>query len=190
MVLDSASSVDPFANPAFLQDIKEAPKQNTVHTNGGPVEISQQGTLPSFGMVPYHHDGLTNITSLAKATDKYRITFDSAVDNAFYVHTPQKVVRFARNDSNLYVHKPTNVPKKTPPPKATAFVQTVAENLKFHTPREIKRAKRARDLLAALGTPRIADLKAAIAMNAMSILLSTQKMWIWLPRHSDQTSVP
>ena len=40
----------------------------------------------------------------------------------------------------------------------------------FHTPREIKRAKLARDLLAALGTPSIADLKKAISMNAISNL--------------------
>ena len=42
--------------------------------------------------------------------------------------------------------------------------------MKFHTPREVKRAKAARDLLAALGTPSIADLKAIIAMNAISDL--------------------
>ena len=42
--------------------------------------------------------------------------------------------------------------------------------MKFHTPREIKRAKLARDLIAALGSPSVAGLKAAIAMNAIADL--------------------
>ena len=51
-----------------------------------------------------------------------------------------------------------------------AFAQTVEENKLFYTPRELDRAKKARDLLAALGSPSIADLKTAIAMNAIANL--------------------
>ena len=47
--------------------------------------------------------------------------------------------------------------------------------MKFYTPREVDRAKKARDLLAALGTPSIADLKSAIAMNAIAGLPVTTK---------------
>ena len=47
--------------------------------------------------------------------------------------------------------------------------------MKFYTPREVERAKKARDLLAALGTPSIADMKAAIAMNAIADLPITTK---------------
>ena len=47
--------------------------------------------------------------------------------------------------------------------------------MKFYTPREVERAKKARDLLAALGTPSISDMKAAIAMNAIADLPITTK---------------
>ena len=50
------------------------------------------------------------------------------------------------------------------------LLQTVAKNMKFYTPREIKRAKLARALIASLGSPSVADLKAAIAMNAIADL--------------------
>ena len=110
---------------------------------------------------------MTNIMSLGKLTDKYRVTFDSAVDKAFFVHTPEKTVRFGRNKTNLYTHTPTRLECED---KKTVLVQTVEENMKFHTPREIKRAKLARDLIAALGSPSVADLKAAIAMNAIADL--------------------
>ena len=65
------------------------------------------------------------------------------------------------------------MPTKTKTPgvsKKVSFAQTVEENKMFHTPREIKKAKMARDLLAALGTPSIADLKKIISMNAISNL--------------------
>ena len=55
------------------------------------------------------------------------------------------------------------------------FAQTVEENKLFYAPREVDRAKQARDLLAALGPPSIADLKAAVAMNAIANLPVTTK---------------
>ena len=50
------------------------------------------------------------------------------------------------------------------------FAQTVEENKLFYAPREVDRAKQACDLLAALGSPSIADLKAAVAVNAIANL--------------------
>ena len=53
-------------------------------------------------------------------------------------------------------------------PKPGCFVQTVEENKLFYTPREVNRAKRARELLIASGSPSTADLKVAIATNAIA----------------------
>ena len=47
-------------------------------------------------------------------------------------------------------------------------VQMVQENMKFYAPREIKRAKLARDLLASVGSPSVQDLKTALATNAIA----------------------
>ena len=117
---------------------------------------------------------------LSLSRRKCRVTFDSAVDNAFYVHTPKKTVRFGRDKANVYTHKPSKLSPKKVDPKINkptqgpkTLVQTVAENVKFHTSREIKWAKQARDLIAALGSPSVADLKAAIAMNAIRNLAVT-----------------
>ena len=135
-------------------------------------------SMKSWINTKQREDALTNILSLAQTTDKYRVTFDSAKDNAFYVHTPKKTVRFGRTKANLYAHTPTRMATSKPevtPLGPKTFVQTVEENMKFHTPREIKRAKLARDLIAALGSPSVADLKAAIAMNAIANLPVTTK---------------
>ena len=61
------------------------------------------------------------------------------------------------------------------PPRKQVHLQTVEENMKFYTPRKVEQAKKARDLLAALGTPSIADMKTAIAMNAIADLPVTTK---------------
>ena len=115
---------------------------------------------------------MTNILSLRMMSNKYRITMDTAKENVILVHTPNKIVKFARNNANLYVHVPTKLNKTSTaqaPPQAS-LVQSVEENKLFHTPREVQKAKCARDLLVALGTPSIADLKKAISMNAIANL--------------------
>ena len=45
---------------------------------------------------------------------------------------------------------------------------TVEENKTFYTERQFERAKQARDLFHALGTPSIHDFKAIIGMNTIN----------------------
>ena len=179
IILDSGSGIDLFCNADWLQDIHLKDVPIIIGTNAGSLNIDQEGTLASYGKVPFSENAVTNIMSLALLSDKYTITMNTAVDNAIYVHTPQKVVRFGRDSTNVYSHTPTKLGSCKPiaPAKprdeddtAPSFVQSVEENKLFYTPKEVTRAKRARDLLAALGTPSIADLKAAIAMNAIANL--------------------
>ena len=167
MILDSGSSTHLFCNKDWLRNISHGKTPVELNTNAGAITVHKVGTLPEFGEVPFHQDALTNIVSLAKLSDKYRVTYDSNKEDAFFVHTPEKTVRFARNSANLYAHKPTHLsPNKTT--KHYSHLQTVAENMKFHTPREIKKAKMARELLATLGTPSIQDMKTILSMNAIA----------------------
>ena len=97
LTLDSASSVNLVCNPKLVHSVGPAKKPETIHTNGGPIQIALEGTMHDFGTVNYDEASLTNLLSLGLLTEKYRVTMDSAKDNAFLVHTPKKVVRFARN---------------------------------------------------------------------------------------------
>ena len=114
---------------------------------------------------------------------KYCIVMDSAIENAFTVFTEYGPVKFVCNDNMLYVHVPSKLPQfdaratdlGVQPARKQVHLQTVEENMKFYTPREVERAKKARDLLAALGTPSVADMKAAVAMNAIADLPITTK---------------
>ena len=150
--------------------------------------MKTEGDLPGLGPVPVDPNSLTNILSLGIMAKKYRVVMDSAIENTFTVFTDHGPVKFMCNDQMLYVHVPTKLLKSpsgvlpacpadpgVQPVRKQMHLQTVEENMKFYTPREVARAKTARDLLAALGTPSIADLKAAIAMNAIAGLPVTTK---------------
>ena len=175
ILLDSGSSVNLFCNEGMLQSLQTSNNPVNISTNAGSIDVTHEGHLHNFGMVPFHAEAMTNIFSLGVLSDHYKITMDASVDNAIYVHTPLKVVRFGRNKSNLYTHTPTTLgqdpqPATPEPPEVTTFVQSVEENKLFCTPREVDRAKKARDLLAALGSPSIQDLKTAVTMNAIANL--------------------
>ena len=64
----------------------------------------------------------------------------------------------------MYVFKPT-IKKKN---NKVALVNTIEENKLFFTQRQYQRARRARELYHALGTPSIKDFKSIITTNAIS----------------------
>ena len=171
LLLDSGASDHMMKKRQWATSVEPLPKPETVRTNGGPVLLTEQGTFPNIGKAALDENSITNLLSLGVLSQRYRITMDTATDNAFLVHTPKGVIRFAKNKANLYVHVPT-VDTSASDKQATkhAFLQTVEENKKLYTPREVDRAKKARDLIATLGSPSVADLKAAISMNAIADL--------------------
>ena len=64
-----------------------------------------------MGEVWYNEDGLTNILSLAKLANKHlnRVTMDTAKEDAIYVHTPDKIIRFDCTSNNVYVIAPKTI---------------------------------------------------------------------------------
>eukprot|EP00934_Nitzschia_sp_Nitz4_P004202 Nitzschia sp. Nitz4//scaffold466_size5842//986//4399//NITZ4_009198-RA/size5842-processed-gene-0.7-mRNA-1//-1//CDS//3329552510//4192//frame0 len=95
--------------------------------------------------------------------DEYRITYDSQGDGAFVVHLPTKDVKFTKSENGLYYFVPEHLDTGTP--SATSHVQTVEENKRFYTERQVQRANKARELYHALGTPSTSDFKAILRTN-------------------------
>ena len=46
---------------------------------------------------------LANILSLCNMVEGHCVTFDSEVDNAFFVHTPTKQARFGADEQGIYI---------------------------------------------------------------------------------------
>ncbi len=66
VLLDSQSTVDQIANPAFLSNIRKAKKPATIHCNAGSTYSSLEG---EFGTLTVKHNprGIANVLSLHQA---------------------------------------------------------------------------------------------------------------------------
>jgi hypothetical protein len=106
---------------------------------------------------------------MAEMEDKYRITYDSAKELALIVHLPNKQGRFKRSFGKPYSYKPNYDIGKEHEGSRTDFglINMVSENQAAFTDCQFQRAKKARELYHALGTPSMADFKAIICMNAI-----------------------
>ena len=64
------------------------PKKTTLHIrcNAGVKTTNMRGNLSGYGPVWYFPNGIANILSLSHVKEKFRVTYDIALDNTFYVH--------------------------------------------------------------------------------------------------------
>jgi hypothetical protein len=103
------------------------------------------------------------------------ITYDSEVEDAFNVHTDNRVIKFEQTTEGLYAYTPTEKYMKTvaeaknmkpPARKGTSFlVATVEENRKGFTQRQFDDAKRARRLYHIVGCPTVENFKHILRQN-------------------------
>jgi hypothetical protein len=132
--------------------------QLELSTNGGELHTSLWATVKGFGEVLFHPKAITNIFSFAEMEDRHPITYDLRSEQAFIVHLPDKEVKFTRSSNGLYFFNPPY--NSTQQTCATNLpMDSMEENMKMFTNRQIERAKLTRKIHHALGTPSLNDLK-------------------------------
>lgn len=102
ILLDSQSTIDVFSNGNLLTNIHSTTTTMHIKCNAGSKSTNLRGTLSGYGEVWYFADGIANILSLSRVKEKFRVTFDSAADNSFHVHKPDKVLKFREATRRLY----------------------------------------------------------------------------------------
>ena len=108
ILLDTGSSIGAtFMNPDMVTDIKMSNQPIQMNTNAGFKILGLEGQVPGFGKVYYDPTMMTNIFGFGKLVSKYRIVYDSDVEDAFKVYTNEGVIKFKQNKEGLYVYRPS-----------------------------------------------------------------------------------
>mmetsp|Transcript_2297 Transcript_2297/g.3324 ORF Transcript_2297/g.3324 Transcript_2297/m.3324 type:complete len:181 (-) Transcript_2297:1781-2323(-) len=107
----------------LLTKIHKVERGLTISCNAGKKTTSLGGYLSGYGWVWYFPEGIANILSLSRVNDKYRITYDSATDNAFHMHKLNKIISFEQATGHLCYF---DTAKRTE--EGNLFVTTVADN--------------------------------------------------------------
>jgi hypothetical protein len=150
-----------FNNAKMLVDIHEVDMPLVLESNGGGHQVTyQMGTISDFGKVWFNENSIANILSLADVRKARGVTMDSADDSAFHVHKldGSGYTRFEEHPSGLHLHDSTKpvVPYTEQSDNNAvgySYLQTVAENKKLFTKRQIKSADKSRQLYRMLGHP-------------------------------------
>ena len=64
---------------------------------------TQECKIPVLGRAYYNDKGMTNIIGLSQMGQKYRVTYDSEKEPAFYIHMPGKIVTFSERTEEVAI---------------------------------------------------------------------------------------
>ena len=179
-MLDSGANVHIINNPSFLSRIKTCVDQ-WISTTGSRTKCTQRGDicdemkplpLPESGYL-YHPNGIGNIISLSLLSDSHRITMDTDVENAFYVHNKHdgsymKYTRCPR--TNLYTYEVGEAGENN-----VLLHATVEDNEAGYSTIDKTRAKAVRELQEVLASPSDYDLANAIENNVVGATPFTRR---------------
>ena len=137
LLLDRCSTVDLLCNKNLFTKIWESKNAMTVKGNGGDLKTHKKAYVKNYGEVWFDERAITNIMSLKNVKEKFRVTYDSDRDGTFTVHKPNIVnIKFGMHCNRLYYHDTVN--------RQVAMVQTVTENKKGYSKRQLTDAITAR----------------------------------------------
>eukprot|EP00957_Ditylum_brightwellii_P099651 7590371-Ditylum_brightwellii.AAC.1 len=94
--------------------------------------------------------------------DKFQGTYDSNGEKNLNINLLNKIIKFKELFNSLYGTSPKTTTVDIKNTAAMQLLSTTTENLSFLTPIQAERAKCARKLHKAMGTPTTYDLKAMI----------------------------
>jgi hypothetical protein len=103
ILLGNQSTIDVFCNKHLLKDVHRTNQSMSIHCNAGVKVTSKIGTLPGYGKVWYHSNGIANILSLSRVRQNgLTVTYDDK-DNCFIItKLDGQKLTFDQSDGGLY----------------------------------------------------------------------------------------
>jgi hypothetical protein len=147
--------MDLFCNAALESKTCKSSTSMKLKRNGGTIAVTRKATMPGYNKdVWFSTRAITNIIALRNFIQQYRVTYDSD-NNMFVVHRESQGkpnMEFRMHKCGLHYYDPRNE-------KHLAFVNTISENNKGFTKRQIKGAELARTLYKTFSYPSMKDFK-------------------------------
>jgi hypothetical protein len=154
LLCDCQSTVNLVHNEKLLTNIRKAKVPLSVSgISGEQLIVTKVGDLGDFGEVYYHPAAKANILCFYDLSQKYTVTYDTSVMDAFIVKTDKRTLLFEPK-GKLYVYNPI---KSFGDSEVVLMMNTVAENKSRYTHKEIKQAEIAHDLYIKLARPALND---------------------------------
>ena len=181
LLLDNQSTCHIWCRLDLLQNVHPAGRAMNLTTNAGVIEITTVGDIPNFGTVWCDERCITNIISQGQLvqSEKFSLTLsDDATKYTLVNEETGKVTTFTLAPSGLYEAPVVyQVPRETPEAvshekgtkhRSVTLVNTVQENKKNYTKRQVKRAEVARALYHTIGCPSEKDFRHIIQTKQIS----------------------
>ena len=123
-----------------------------IRCNMGVKTTTMRGNLSGYGPVWYFPNGIANILSLSHVKEKFRVTYDSVLDNTFYAHKTEKIIRFREARRRLYYFDTADRAEE-----CTTLVTNVDDNKSKFSAYYYTKVKLARDIQRSIGRPSTQD---------------------------------
>jgi hypothetical protein len=144
LLLDNQSMFDLCCNRSFMSMIRKASRALNLNmtSNGSGLKITEQGKFPGYKFwVWFSKKAITNIICLKNLIKIYRVAYDSKVETTFVVHCQQiglPELFFKMHPCGLHICYPKKMGE-------FGFIQTVKDNMKLFSNRQIAGATQAKD---------------------------------------------
>ena len=170
VLLNNQASVSIFSNRDLLTNVKLSDNQivlNGVQSNAKGVRIDQEGQFNEIRNVYYSENATANILSFAAMVDEGAQIRYNQKDSRFTLQPKRSpnIYSFCRqsipgSEGRFYacdVRSMVSNHATSHPTSEHALVQTVSDNMKLFTKREIASASNARDMIARMGYPSVEE---------------------------------
>jgi Zinc knuckle len=170
VLLDSQSTISIFNNPKMVTNIRSSPQSVCARTNGGQQTSTQIADFRNLGNVWYNTESIANILSLSEVRKVCRVTMDTSVEAAIFVHRKDgSKMKFEEHKDGLYYYETNIQPPVITDVVAHSFIHTVTDNKTLFVAREIDAADKARELYRKLGRPSQQKFEDILSKNVIKL---------------------